>query len=126
MGNLVWMQTDISQLDVTPKLRVPYEGPYMIWRKVGPLDYELYISRDKKKIVHHNRLKPYLGLCRPPGFYKVLKAAKDRQEKARQERARQERARQEDGQERDRQNGRGEQEAGQAVSQDRQDKQSSS
>ena len=80
IGDLVWLETDISQLDITPKLRVPYEGPYMIWRKVGPLDYELYMSRDKKKIVHHNKLKRYHGLKRPPGFYKVLKEAKDREE----------------------------------------------
>ena len=61
VGDLVWMETDISQLATAPKLRVPYEGPFMIWRKTGPLDYELCISKDKKKIVHHNKLKPYLG-----------------------------------------------------------------
>ena len=80
VGDLVWMETDISQLDITPKLRVPYEGPYMVWRKIGPLDYELYISNKEKKIVHHNRLKPYLGLYRPAGFYKILKAAKEQVE----------------------------------------------
>ena len=30
VGDLVWMETDISQLDITPKLIVPYEGPYMV------------------------------------------------------------------------------------------------
>ena len=78
VGDLVWLETDISQLDVAPKLRVPYEGPYMVWRITGPLDYELYISKKKKKVVHHNRLKPYLGLRRPAGYYKVLAAAKSR------------------------------------------------
>ena len=34
IGNLVWMETDISQLDIAPKLRVPYEGPFMVWRRV--------------------------------------------------------------------------------------------
>ena len=77
VGDLVWMETDIRQLDITPKLRVPYEGPYMIWRKIVPLDYELYISKKEKKIVQHNRLKPYSGLYRPAGFYKILKAAKE-------------------------------------------------
>ena len=78
VGDLVWLETDIGQLDVTPKLRVPYKGPYMIWRVTGPLDYELYISKNKKKIVHHNQLKPYLGLWRPAGYYKVLAAARSR------------------------------------------------
>ena len=36
VGDLVWMETDISQLATAPKLRVPYEGPFMIWRKTGP------------------------------------------------------------------------------------------
>ena len=80
VGDLVWMETDISQLATAPKLRVPYEGPFMIWRKAGPLDYELCISKDKKKIVHHNKLKPYLGLFRPASFYKTLKAAKKQAE----------------------------------------------
>ena len=80
LGDLVWMETDISHLATAPKLRVPYEGPFMIWRKTGPLDYELWISKDKKKIVHHKKLKPYLGLFRPAGFYKTLKAAKKQAE----------------------------------------------
>ena len=80
VGDLVWMETDISQLATAPKLKVPYEGPFMIWRKTGTLDYELCISEDKKKIIHHNKLKPYLGLFRPAGFYKTLKAAKKQAE----------------------------------------------
>ena len=56
------METDIRQLHVAPKLRVPYEGPYMILKKLGTLDYELYLEKGKHKVVHHNRLKPYLGL----------------------------------------------------------------
>ena len=78
IDDLVWMETDISQLDIAPKLRVPYEGPFVVWRMVGPLDYELYISKNQKKLVHHNRLKPYLGLFCPAGYYKILQAAKSR------------------------------------------------
>ena len=44
----MWMETDISQLDITSKLRVPYEGLHMIWRKIDPLDYELYIYLIKR------------------------------------------------------------------------------
>lgn len=76
IGDLVWMETDVGQLDITPKLRVPYEGPFMVWRRVGPLDYELYLDRRKKKVVHYNRLKPYRGLRRPRGYYSALAEAK--------------------------------------------------
>ena len=43
VGDLVWMETNIGQLDITPKLRVPYEGPYMIRKWLGPLDYEVHM-----------------------------------------------------------------------------------
>ena len=76
VGYLVWMETDIGQLDKTPKLRVPYEGPYMIWKQLGLLDYEVHIFCGNSKIVHHNRLKPYYGLKRPPGYHWVLAEAK--------------------------------------------------
>ena len=50
--DLVWMGTDIGQLDVTPKLRVPYEGPYMIWKWLGLLNYEVHMFCGNPKIVH--------------------------------------------------------------------------
>ena len=38
IGDLVWLETDRGQVDVTHKLREPYEGPYMIYEQIGPLD----------------------------------------------------------------------------------------
>ena len=61
-GDYVWYQTDISQLHITPKLRVAYEGPYLIIQKIGDLDYQIQLNQEGTvKIVHHNRLKPYKG-----------------------------------------------------------------
>ena len=76
VGDLVWMETDIGQLDITPKLRVPYKGPYMIRKQLDPLDYEGHMFWANPKIVHHNRLKPYHGLKRPPGYHQALAEAK--------------------------------------------------
>ena len=76
VGDLVWMETDIGQLDITPKLRVPYEGPYMIWKQLGPLNYEVHMFHGNPRVVHHNRLKPYHALKRPPGYYQALAEAK--------------------------------------------------
>ena len=70
------METDIGQLDIAPKLRVPFEGPYMVWKWLGALDYEVNMFCWNPKIVHHNRLKPYHGLKRPPGYYRALAEAK--------------------------------------------------
>ena len=66
------METDIGQLNIAPKLRVPYEGPYMIWKWLGALDCELHMDHGKTKGMNHNRLKPYHGLKRPPGYYCAL------------------------------------------------------
>ena len=51
----------------------------MIYRQIRPLDYEIYLSKGKTKIVHHNRLKKYLGSSQvkhPPGYFQALAAAK--------------------------------------------------
>ena len=76
VGDLVWMETDIGQMDITPKLRVPYEEPYMVWKHLGLLDYEVHMFHGNPKIVHHNRLEPYHGLKRPPGSHRALAEAK--------------------------------------------------
>ena len=57
---------DIGQLNIAPKVRVSYKGPYMIWKWLGAWDYELHMDHEKTKVVHHNRLQPYHGLKRPP------------------------------------------------------------
>ena len=52
--DLVWPEIDISQLDITPKLLDPFEGPDMIYKRLGTLDYKLYMDRRKRKVVHYN------------------------------------------------------------------------
>lgn len=65
-GELVWCLTDISQLDIAPKLRKPYEGPYVVLDRYSKLDYLIQFNdRGKKKVMHHNRLKPYEGNQEP-------------------------------------------------------------
>ena len=76
IGDLVWYERDSTQTHITPKLRVPYEGPYMIRRQLGPFNYELYLKKGKHIVVHVDKLKPYLGLKKPPGFYRALAEAK--------------------------------------------------
>ena len=50
------------QLEVTPKLRRPYEGPYLVLKPINDLNYIIqFNSHGKKQILHHNRLKPYEG-----------------------------------------------------------------
>ena len=64
-GDLVWYHTDIGQLHVTPKLRNAYEGPFVVVQKLNDLDYKIQRELNgRKRVVHHNRLKPYGGAIR--------------------------------------------------------------
>ncbi len=61
-GDLVWCLSDLTQLDITPKLRKPYEGPYLVVAKHNDLNYLVqYDQGGKQRVLHHNRLKPYNG-----------------------------------------------------------------
>ena len=48
----------------------------MVQKWLGALDYELHMFYGNTQIVHHNRLKPYHGLKRPPGYYCAFAEAK--------------------------------------------------
>ena len=62
-GDLVWYANSGSQLDLAPKLRVPFQGPYLILAKIGDLDYKIQLdAKGKQKVVQHNKLKPYEGV----------------------------------------------------------------
>ena len=50
VGDLVWSETVVGQLNIAPKLRVPYKGLYMIWKQLGALDYELHMDQGKTKM----------------------------------------------------------------------------
>lgn len=74
-GDLVLMETEKDQLEIAPKLRVPYQGPYMVTKRFNDLDYEVYLGK-KYRVVHHNRLKLYNGSERPPWYHRILREAR--------------------------------------------------
>ena len=62
VGDLVWYFSEAGQLRLAPKLRSPYEGPFLVVGKLNDLDYIVqFNSKGTKRVIHHNRLKPYLG-----------------------------------------------------------------
>ena len=61
-GSLVWYQTEAGQLQVAPKLRRPFQGPYLVLHQFSELLYLIQLdAKGTRKVVHHNRLRPYLG-----------------------------------------------------------------
>lgn len=62
VGDLVWWFTHFRQLNITPKLRTPYDGPFLIVGKTSPINYAIQTSeKGSVKNVHHNKLKRYEG-----------------------------------------------------------------
>ena len=82
IGDLVWYETHQGQKHITPKLRTPYQGPFMVYQARG-VNYEILLHGGIRNWVHHNRLKRYQGIKFPPGYFQALQAAKA-EEKARQ------------------------------------------
>ena len=66
-GDLVWYATESKQLHTAPKLRVSFQGPYLVLDRLGDLLFKIQLDeKGKQKIVHHDKLKPYEGLYVPP------------------------------------------------------------
>lgn len=62
VGDLVWYASELSQLHLAPKLRNPYNGPFLIVRKLNDLNYRIQFNKKgTTRVVHYNKLKPYNG-----------------------------------------------------------------
>ena len=61
-GDLVWLKLCNRVKRLCPKLRPRWEGPYVLTRKISDLVVEIEKpgKRKSKKIVHHNRIIPYV------------------------------------------------------------------
>ena len=71
-GFWVWYASEFKQLHITPKLRSPYSGPFLVLKAIGDLNYLLQLDKHgSKKLVHHNKLKPYMG-NQPPSWGKSV------------------------------------------------------
>lgn len=65
-GDLVWYLHETKKVGVAPKLEKRYEGPYIVKEKKSPWNYIIQKERNGvDKLVHHDKLKPYVGLDVP-------------------------------------------------------------
>ena len=73
-GDFVWYLAEIRKEGVNPKLQSPYIGPCVIINKMNNLDYSIQIDKKgTKRLVHHNKIKPYIGND-VPKWAKAVKA----------------------------------------------------
>ncbi|XP_038060519.1 uncharacterized protein LOC119731418 [Patiria miniata] len=61
-GQPVWMYTPSKKVGRTPKLQCWWDGPFVVTQKIDDVTFRVQESPlAKAKVVHSNRLKPYLG-----------------------------------------------------------------
>ena len=71
-GDLVWFLQPVRKETVCPKLQMPYSGPFMIKERLNNQNYLLLFSKDNNtKVIHHDKLKPYLGNSPPKWIVKA-------------------------------------------------------
>ena len=62
-GDLVWYLNESRKEGISPKLQNIYSGPYLVLKGLNRIDYLIQLDRKgTQKVVHHDKLKPYLGL----------------------------------------------------------------
>ena len=55
---------------LTPKLRCPWQGPYIITEQINDLVYRIQLGpKAKPKVVHRNRLWSYSGVNAPTWYH---------------------------------------------------------
>lgn len=70
-GDTVWYLNIRRKESVCTKLQMPYTGPFLIQKKLSDQNYVLQFSKSESdiKVVHHDKLKMYLGTS-PPKWIK--------------------------------------------------------
>ena len=68
-GDPVWYYQYQRKIGLNPKLQRPWHGPYVVIDKLNDVLYRIKLGpRCKPKVVHHDKLKPYVGENRPTWF----------------------------------------------------------
>ena len=61
-GSFVWLHNETRKKGQCPKLQYKWEGPYLVIKKLSDVVFRIQKSQQSKpKVVHYDRLKPYVG-----------------------------------------------------------------
>ena len=68
-GDLVWLHNPQRKKGISPKLRRPWEGPYVVVERLNDVVHRIQRGpRKKPKVVHRDRLWKYSGVERADWF----------------------------------------------------------
>ena len=71
-GDAVWILSESSTVGAAHKLGKTYLGPYVITRNLSNVNFEVQLEpSEKKKVVHHDKLKLYEGADTPAWILKA-------------------------------------------------------
>ncbi|CAC5421923.1 unnamed protein product [Mytilus coruscus] len=66
VSDKVWYRNEIKREGICPKLQPLFIGPCLVTKKINDLNYEIQIdAHTKRKVVNHDKLKPYYGQSHP-------------------------------------------------------------
>ncbi|CAG2189090.1 unnamed protein product [Mytilus edulis] len=69
VGDAVWLYEPRRKVGFCPKLYRPWNGPFIITKKLNDVIYRIQKGpKNKPKVIHHNRLKRYNGKEKPTWF----------------------------------------------------------
>ena len=60
VGDLVLVSNEAKKIGKSPKLQNVWQGPYIVTKKIGSVLFQV-MDQKGKKILHHNRLKLFVG-----------------------------------------------------------------
>jgi hypothetical protein len=73
-GDLVWCLSQLNQLEMAPKLRNSYDGPFLVLWKNNDLNYLVQFGpTGPRRVLHYNKLKPCVVERRPTWVGKAMK-----------------------------------------------------
>ena len=69
VGDAVWYYFPKRKVGFNPKLQRPWKGPYSVVEQFNDVLFRIQSGqRTKPIVVHHEKLKPYLGDDKPDWF----------------------------------------------------------
>ena len=69
VGDAVWYYYPKRRLGFNPKLQRPWKGPYIVVERLNDVLFKIQSGpKAKPQVVHHDKLKPYLGEDKPVWF----------------------------------------------------------
>lgn len=68
-GDPVWFYQYQRKVGINPKFQRPWHGPYVVTDRINDVLYRIQLGpKSQPKVVHHDKLKPYVGENGPMWF----------------------------------------------------------